>query len=209
MRLANSLALLESYAPRIAPLVKKWFVEYGVPMNRAMGLCLDEVASDSSRVVVRLPPRRRNLNVGGTVHGGVITALAETVHGIAVLWQFSPAEHLMVSRELRMEFVAPGRGTLTAQFALDESVRRQIAAALAEKGSCEVQLKSEVRDAGGRTVARLTGTYLIRRRGRGDGGRGCALSGVRNERAAVAGTGSYPTGASAVAIPSASAMPAR
>jgi len=97
MRLANSLTLLERSAPRIAPLLKKWYVEYGVPMNRAIGLCLDEVAADSSRVVVRLPFRRRNLNVDGTVHGGVIAALAETVHGIAVLWQFSPAEHFMVS----------------------------------------------------------------------------------------------------------------
>jgi uncharacterized protein (TIGR00369 family) len=176
MRLANSLTLLERSAPRIAPLLKKWYVEYGVPMNRAIGLCLDEVAADSSRVVVRLPFRRRNLNVDGTVHGGVIAALAETVHGIAVLWQFSPAEHFMVSRELRVEFVAPGRGALTVEFALEASVRRQIEVALAESGSCDVQFTSEVNDAEGKTVARLAGSYVIRRR------RGADVSGRSSTR---------------------------
>src|SRR5512143_1289363 len=103
--------------------LKKWFVEYGVPMNRSIGLRIDRVTPDSHRVAVRLLPRRRNRNVEGTVHRGVITALAESVHGIAVLWQFSPAEHAMVSRELRLEFVWPARGTLTAEFRLEEAVR--------------------------------------------------------------------------------------
>jgi uncharacterized protein (TIGR00369 family) len=165
MRLADALTLLERRAPRAAPVLKRWFVEYGVPMNRSMGLRIDEVAPDSSRVVVRLPPRRRNLNVGGTVHGGVIAALAETVHGIAVLWQFPPAEHLMVSRELRVEYLAPGRGTLTTTFGLEQGVRRRIAEELARTGSCDLRLDSEVVDAGGKTVARLAGSYVVRRRG--------------------------------------------
>lgn len=166
MGLADTLTTLERRAPRIAPLLKRWFVEYAVPMNRALGLCIDEVAPDSSRVVVRLPYRRRNLNVGGTVHGGAITTLAETVHGVAVLWQFPPARHHMVTRDLRVEFLAPARSEITVTFALEEPVRRGIAADLERSGACDVQLQSEVRDADGKTVARLTATYAIRRRGR-------------------------------------------
>ncbi len=165
VRLANVLSLLERRAPRLTPLLRRWFVERGVPLNRAIGLRVDHVASDSSRVSLRLPARRRNLNVGGTVHGAAITALAESVHGVAVLWQFSPSDHVMVTRQLRVEFLAPGRGTLFAEFALDRELRRSIAAELARSGRCDVRLASEVVDGRGNTVARLVGSYVIRRRG--------------------------------------------
>ena len=164
MRLANVLSLLERRAPRLTPRLRRWFVERGVPLNRAIGLRIDHVASDSSRVALRLPARRRNLNVGGTVHGAAITALAESVHGVAVLWQFSPSDHVMVTRELRVEFLAPGRGTLHVEFALDASLRRSIAEELARVGRCGVRLTSEVADDAGSTVARLVGSYVIGRR---------------------------------------------
>jgi hypothetical protein len=56
MQVATALALLERHAPRFAPRLKKWFVEHAEPMNQAIGLRIDEVADDSSRVVLRLPP---------------------------------------------------------------------------------------------------------------------------------------------------------
>jgi uncharacterized protein (TIGR00369 family) len=163
--IAGVLKHLERLLPGAAPRLKKWFVEFGVPMNRAMGLRIDEVAPDSSRVAIRLPPRRRNMNVGGTIHGGVIAALAETAHGIAVLWQFDPAVHQMVTRDFRVEFLAPGRGALTVAFSLLDSARKRIEADLAQSGKCGIELTSEVKDMQGVTVARLTGNYVIRRRG--------------------------------------------
>jgi uncharacterized protein (TIGR00369 family) len=164
MSLANVLRELERRAPRLTPALKRWFVERGVPFNRTIGLRVDHVACDSSRVVLRLPARRRNLNPARTVHGAAIAALAETAHGVAVLWQFSPADHVMVTRELRLEFLAPGKGTLFVEFALGESVRRFIGRELARSGRCEVRLESAVTDAGGKTVARLAASYVIRLR---------------------------------------------
>ena len=70
----------------------------------------------------------------------------------------------MVTRELRVEFLAPGRGSLFVEFALDEASRRSISAELARTGSCDIRLSSEVADLGGNTVARLVGSYVIRRR---------------------------------------------
>jgi uncharacterized protein (TIGR00369 family) len=145
-------------------MAKKWFAQYGVPMNRALGLRIDVVEADSGRVVVRLPARRRNLNVGGTVHGAAIFALAETVHGIAVFWQFAPAGHRMATRQARLEFLAPARGTLTCSFGLEEPARRRIAGELERCGACDVEFSSEVRDGQGKKVARLVASYAIRRR---------------------------------------------
>src|SRR5512140_661198 len=167
MRLDEVLAGIERRSPLWAQRAKTWFAQYGVPMNRTLGLKVDEVATDSSRVVIRLPWRRRNRNTSSTVHGGAIFALAETVHGIAVFWQFAPALHSMVSRQARLDFLAPARGTLTCRFGLEESVIRRIANDLERQGACDVELSSEVRDAQGRVVARLVAVYAIRRRGVG------------------------------------------
>jgi hypothetical protein len=90
------LRVLETWMPGKPPAAKRWFVERAVPLNRAIGLRVEEVAPDSSRVVLSLAERRRNRNAGGTIHGAVLTALAETIHGVAVLWQFSPDRHTMV-----------------------------------------------------------------------------------------------------------------
>lgn len=158
------LGLLSRRLPAFSESLKKWFVEYLVPVNRAMGIRIVTVSPDSRQVVLRLLPRRRNLNPEGTVHGAVMFALAETVHGVAVLWQFSPAEHRMVSTVSRMEFLAPARGELTTRFSLTPELQSRIAEELAKNGVWEMELQSTVFDPAGAEVARLTATYRIRRR---------------------------------------------
>lgn len=78
MRGAQFLKRLEFRLPGASFHLRKWFVEFGVPLNRAIGLRIKAVTPDSSRVVLQLPAHRRNMNVGGTIHGGVITAFAES-----------------------------------------------------------------------------------------------------------------------------------
>lgn len=159
------LAVIERRMPAQADRAKRWFVQYFVPFNRRIGLRVEHVAPDSSRVVLRLPASRGNRNPGKTIHGGAILALAESVHGVAVLWQFSPATHSMVATTSRIEFLAPGRGELTVSFRLEPAVRDRIAAELDAGGRCLVELTSIVKDREGVDIARLTATYHIRRRG--------------------------------------------
>lgn len=160
----RALTFLETRAPRCAQYAKRWFVQYLVPFNRRIGLRIEKVAPDSSEVMLRLPYRRGNQNVGGTVHGAAIMALAETAHGVAVLWQFPPDRHAMFAKESRLEFLSPGRGELSVRFALEPGVRARIAAELDSGGRCLVELASVVTDCQGTEVARLDATYHIRRR---------------------------------------------
>lgn len=115
--------------------------------------------------MLRLPPRRRNLNVGGSVHGAAIMALAETVHGVAVLWQFSPVRHVMVTKTAHIEFLARVHTQLRTSFGLTSEAHKRIDTALATRGLCEIELESNVVDVDGRRVARLVATYQIRRLG--------------------------------------------
>lgn len=75
---------LEESSPTIGANLKKIFIQYGVPFNRAIGVRVVAVTADGQSFKLRLPYRRRNTNVEGTVHGAVITAFAETVVGVAV-----------------------------------------------------------------------------------------------------------------------------
>ena len=162
---AKLLQTIERRFPSLAQVLRKRFTEWFVPANRSMGIRIVRIAPDSSDVVLRLRDRRRNRNYGGSVHGGVILALAESVHGVAVLWQFHPAVHSMVSKEVRLEFLKRARGELRTRFGLTEEMRRSIDRELRENRKCERELSSEVTNRAGEVVARLTATYYIRRYG--------------------------------------------
>jgi len=74
---------------------KKLFVNYIVPMNRTLGIKLQ--AMDHDQTVMTMKSRRKISNYGGTTHGGAILALAETVHGGAVLNKIGAFNYSMVT----------------------------------------------------------------------------------------------------------------
>lgn len=153
--------------PRLSETVKRLVVQWGVPFNRHVGVKVVVAAPDSSRVVLHLPLRQRNLNIAGTVHGAALFALAETVHGVAVLWQFPPSRHRMFTKTAHIEFLARARGDLYVTFGLPEPTLREIEAALETCGRTEVTLQARVDSSDGHAVATLCATYVVLRR---DGG---------------------------------------
>lgn len=161
---AKMLEVVEKRCPRIAPYLKKFFVEHLVPSNRSMGVRIRRVSSDSCEFELALRSRRRNRNFIGSVNGGVLLAFAECIHGVAILWRFSPASHRMVTKRAHMEYVAPGFGDLYTRFVLSSETCSFIASEIARAGTCEVELSSTVTDKAGAEVAKLRGTYQIRRR---------------------------------------------
>jgi len=154
-------------APRFLNLIKRWYGNYiAVPANTVMGIRIAEVASDSSRVVVRLKNMRNNRNAAGTVHGAALFALAETVHGTAVMWQFSPILHRMFTKTAHLEFLTPGRGELVVDYSLSRDLLLRIGSELTEQGRSEISAESCVRDMAGEIVAKLSATYVVLRRTR-------------------------------------------
>ena len=140
---------------------KKLFVEYAVPMNRSLGIKVTSISD--SETILSMKKKRKNLNYGGTIHGAAILALAETVHGVAVLNRFAPADHLMVSKNSDLQFLKKARGDLFVLFRLGREREAYIEKQLKKHGVCEVQLESSVTDQRNDTVANLTATYHIKR----------------------------------------------
>jgi uncharacterized protein (TIGR00369 family) len=155
------LDLVERLPPSAASWLKRWFVHWIVPFNRTLGMRVSRVNSDASRFTLCLPLKRSNMNVAGTVHGAAIMALAETVHGVAILWSFSPGAHRMFTKEIRVRFLKPARGTLLTTFALEREARSGVEAALGRDGACDLFLSSVVTDLDGALVAECDATYVV------------------------------------------------
>ncbi|MFO0679673.1 MAG: thioesterase family protein [Polyangiaceae bacterium] len=98
-----------------AELVKKIMEEY-VPFNRLLGIQVTGLAKGFVRMEI---PFRTELIGDGrrpALHGGVISALADTAGGAAV-WTGTPDDESRVSTiDLRIDYLRPGRAeTLVAE----------------------------------------------------------------------------------------------
>jgi uncharacterized protein (TIGR00369 family) len=160
---APLLEWLDRHAPPLAGQARRFFAGYLIPLNRVAGIRVVDVAKDASRVVIRLKRRRSNQNGSGTVHGGVILALAETAHGVAVLWRFTPGRHSMFTKSARIEYRSPGRGELFVDYRVPARLHSSIERELAASNRSEVDLQSAVVNARGVVVAELHATYVVRR----------------------------------------------
>ena len=140
---------------------KKLFVGWIVPANRQLGIRLKSV--DGRKIVMRLKKCRKNTNYGGTVHGAAMMALAETIHGMAVLDRFGAFDHLIVSKEVMLKFTKKAKGELEVAYNLPEETEALIERKLKDEVSCEVDLMANITDKENDTVAKMTATYHIRR----------------------------------------------
>lgn len=95
------------------------------------------------------------------MHGGVILALAETAHGVAVLWRFMPGRHSMFTKSARIEYCNPGRGELFVDYSAPAGLHDHLERELAASNRSKVELESVVTDAQGVTVAELYATYVV------------------------------------------------
>ena len=112
-----------------------------------LGLRLDRVAAGEVDVSLSLEPR--HLNLGGTLHGGMIATLADTATGLAYRTVLEPATSHVTS-SLTVTFLGPGRtGTVIARGRVIKRGRRF--------GYAE----ADVVDADGTLLARATATFTV------------------------------------------------
>lgn len=115
--------------------------------SRWLGLRLDDVSPGEAAVSLALAPR--HLNLMGTLHGGLISTLADTATGLS-LRTLLDADASFVTTQLSVVFLAPGReGSVQARGRVVRAGRRF--------GYAE----ADVTDQDGRLLARATATFAI------------------------------------------------
>lgn len=156
--------IIEKKFPWVSRRLIKFMVEYLVPANRRMGIKIESMAGPDQTIVLRLPYRRKNFNVGGTVHGSAIMALAETVHGVAVLTRFKPDNHFMFTKEINLKYLKKATSELFVRFNIGQQILSKIENELNAHGIFELELESTVTDTSEAPIARLNAVYHIKRK---------------------------------------------
>jgi uncharacterized protein (TIGR00369 family) len=119
-----------------------------VPVNKLLSFSLESCSSE--QVVITMPAEKAFTQEEGVIHGGIITALADTT-AVYLLHPDLPAGKTMTSIELKMNFLRPA-------FVGGDDLRAK--AKLVKRGQtvsvCEVDVYQ-----GDRTLAKGLFTYLI------------------------------------------------
>ncbi|MEW8978258.1 MAG: PaaI family thioesterase [Symbiobacterium sp.] len=119
----------------------------GIPFRDVIGAEVVEVGH--GRCTVRMPASEHTLNNLGIVHGGALCTLADTAMGTALRSALKPGD-AVVTVEMKINFIAPGRGELLAH------------ARVLHVGNTTAVAEVEVADTDGKLVAKGLATFLVK-----------------------------------------------
>ena len=144
----------------MSPRLLRWGMNVWPPFLGA-GIRVRSIAADWSEAVVELRERLVNRNYVGTHFGGSLFAMTDPFCALLLMHRLGE-RYLIWDQAARIEFVAPGRGTVTARFRVSaelvDSVRKQ-----AESGAKVLpEFEVEIRDGAGDLVARVRKTVYVR-----------------------------------------------
>ena len=125
------------------------------------GIRVRSLAEDLRDVVVELKLGRLNRNYVGTHFGGSLYAMCDPFYMIMLLHNLGE-DYLVWDKEGRIEYLAPGRGTVSAHFTLGEERIAGIRAQAAGGERVFPAFAVEVTDQAGAVVAKVHKTLYVR-----------------------------------------------
>ena len=135
------------------------------PVYWGTGISIAEVAPDLSRLVVRMKLRFYNRNALGTHFGGSLYSMCDPFFLLQLIPLLGP-EYIVWDRAATIEFLRPGRGTVTATFEWTPQQLDEIRHRTVDGAKYEPVRTVEVRDDAGEVVARVSKTLYVRRKPR-------------------------------------------
>ena len=129
------------------------------------GIKVREFADDGSRVVVTHRANKLNQNAVGTAFGGTIMSMTDPFFMLASMARLGK-EYKVWDIRAEVEFVAPGRGTLTADMRIDDDTYELIREKTRDGQKYLHWFEVDVTDESGTTVARVRRQVYYRRKKR-------------------------------------------
>ncbi len=121
-----------------------------VPFFRYLDIRVEKI--EPGRVVMTHEPRGELLNIYGSLHGGIISSLADIAMGTAIWTMVGPRDK-MVTLEFKINYIAPvgeDTGTVTAE------------GKVIHAGKSTAVVEGSIRRGDGSLAARAQGTFFIR-----------------------------------------------
>lgn len=145
---------------RVSPGVFRRFINWWPPF-RGAGIRVAELSADWHYARVELRMRRLNRNFVGTHFGGSLFAMTDPMYMIMLLHLLGD-DYLVWDQSAEIEYVAPGRGTVSAEFRLDAAHLQRLRHEAADGSKLLPEYPIEVRDAQGVLVARVRKKIYVR-----------------------------------------------
>ncbi|MFG3255180.1 DUF4442 domain-containing protein [Streptomyces sp. NPDC048172] len=133
------------------------------PPYRFAGIKVLSIADDWSSARVRLRLGRLNRNYFGTQFGGSLYSMSDPFWVLLAVNRLG-RDYLVWDKAGEIEYVAPGRGDVFAEFTLTEERLDEIRAATADGSKALPWFESEITAADGTVVARVRKQIYVRRK---------------------------------------------
>ncbi len=133
------------------------------PPYLGAGIRVTRVSSDFREIDVQLHRQPGNANAFGTHFGGSLYAMVDPFYCLQFFAALGP-DYLVWDKSAKIEFVRPGKGTVSAKFRIGETDIEAAKAATASGAKYLPVFTVEVLDAKGELVARVDKELYIRRK---------------------------------------------
>lgn len=112
---------------------------------------------------IEMPLTIFNRNYVGTHFGGSLYAMCDPFFMLMVMENLGK-DYVVWDKSATIDFLKPGKGTVTARFRLSEERLREIREEVEKKGKCHPQFEVIVTDQQGQAVARVGKTLSVKKR---------------------------------------------
>jgi acyl-coenzyme A thioesterase PaaI-like protein len=144
----------------MSPRLLRWGMNLWPPF-RGAGIRVRHIAHDWSEARVELRAGRLKRNFVGTHYGGSLFSMTDPFYALMLIHRLGD-RYLVWDQAASIEFVAPGRGTVSARFSLGEERIQDIRTQAATGQKVLPQFDVEVKDESGAPVARVRKTLYVR-----------------------------------------------
>ena len=144
------------------PASLRWIFNLWPPFLAA-GIRVTRLSPDWREARVELRMRPWNRNYVGTHFGGSLFAMTDPFWMILVKERLG-RDYIVWDKAAQIEFVKPGKGTVAAEFRLDDAVLDDLRARAADGGKVLHWFDTYIVDGAGEVVARVRKQVYVRRK---------------------------------------------
>ena len=130
------------------------------PAYRGTGGRVTYIADDWHEVRIKVPLNWRTRNYVGTIYGGSMYGAIDPIYMLMLMKILGP-EYTVWDKAANIRFRRPGRGTLYAEFHLEEEEVSEIRQLAEEEKSIDRTYSLELKDETGVTYAQIEKTIYI------------------------------------------------
>ncbi len=147
---------------KVTPRLAKLLINLWPPFLGA-GIRVREISPDWRHIKVTLRLGLTNRNYVGVHFGGSLYAMTDPFFMLMLIQRLGK-DYIVWDKDGAIDYLKPGKGTVTADFSLDEELIGEILAKTANGEKYLPKLTVDVKDASGDVVARISKTLHIRKK---------------------------------------------